>query len=225
MTDQTTLTLRAKILGVLLRDARLAAGKSPKECAAVLGMSSRSYTSLETGARSISLPELEVLAYFLDTSLSHFWGDEAITASPERGSDINPEELTILRHRIVGAQLRQARLNKSISQKELAAAVGIRPSRLKQYEYGQKPVPIPELEALCMILGLKIQNLIEKQGPVGEWDATRRAFERFKALPPELQDFVTNPANEHYLRVAMQLSDLSAERLRAIAEGLLDITY
>jgi transcriptional regulator with XRE-family HTH domain len=225
MADKKSLAIRAKIIGVLLRDARLAAGKTPKDCATVLGMTASAYAAYELGKKPVSLPELELLAYYLDTPLSHFWGDNIISDDLERGSNINTAELITLRHRIIGIQLREARLKRSISPKELAAAVGIPSSRLKAYEVGEQPVPVPELETLGWVLGLNIDSFFEKEGPVGEWDAARRAFEKFKELPPEVQDFVANPVNESYVRVAMKLSDMSTHKLRDIAAGLLDITF
>jgi hypothetical protein len=39
-----------------------------------------------------------------------------------------------------------------------------------------------------------------------------------------MQSFVCQPVNRPYLELAMKLSDLSREKLRAVAEGLLDIT-
>lgn len=225
MTDKKALALRAKIIGVLLRDARLAANKSPKDCGEALGISARAYSSYELGKKSISLPELELLAYSLDTPLTHFWSDDTISDNPERGADIDSAELANIRHRIIGAQIRQARQSRNVSQKELAAAVGIPPSRLKSYEFGAKPVPIPELEAISYALGLKIDHFFERQGPLGEWDATRRAFERFKELPAEMQEFIAQPMNEPYLRIAMRLAESPAEKLRTIAESILDITF
>jgi hypothetical protein len=44
-------------------------------------------------------------------------------------------------------------------------------------------------------------------------------------LPPDLRDFVTQPMNEHYVRLAQRLSQMPTDHLRAIATGLLDITY
>jgi len=225
MADKKSLTLRAKIIGVLLRDARLAAGKSLKECGAALGLTTGAYSAFELGKKSISLPELELIAYYLDTPLTHFWGDATLSEGGERGADINTGELVYLRQRIIGAQIRQARLAKSLSQKELAAAIGASAARIKGFEFGERPVPIPDLEALGGALGLRIDHFFEKQGPVGEWDAARRAFERFKELPPEVQEFVGNPANESYLRVAMRLADMPSDRLREVAEDLLNITF
>ena len=52
-------------LPILITNARLAAGKSLKQCAEVLGISSKKYQRFESGESWVSLPELEVLSYFL----------------------------------------------------------------------------------------------------------------------------------------------------------------
>jgi transcriptional regulator with XRE-family HTH domain len=218
--------MRAKILGVLLKDARLAAGKSLKDCADVLHGPVSTYTAYELGHKSPSLPELEILAFFLDTPLSHFWGSRVLSEAEKNDpAQLPKDEITRLRDRIIGAQLRQARTNAKIKLKELAGEIGISSGRLSAYEFGEKTIPLPELEAIVARLGLSIEDLLETQGPVGEWESTRRAFERFQKLPPDLREFFTKPANENYLRLAHRLSQLASDKLRGVAEALLDITY
>jgi len=148
-----------------------------------------------------------------------------MSGGSERVADVNSEELIKLRHRIIGLQIRQARTANGIAPKELAAAVGVATSRLKSYELGEHPIPVPELETLAWVLGTKIDHFFERQGPVGEWDASRRAYEIFKELPNEVQDFVMNPLNESYLRIAMRLASLPAGQLKDLAASLLDITF
>jgi hypothetical protein len=50
-------------------------------------------------------------------------------------------------------------------------------------------------------------------------------MQEFSELPSELQQFVCKPINRPYLELAMRLSDLPVDRLRTVAEGLLEITY
>ena len=64
------------------------------------------------------------------------------------------QEVLALRHRIVGALLRQARLEADISQKELAEVLGCSTGRLSSYEYGKQPIPLAELELLAQHLSL-----------------------------------------------------------------------
>jgi transcriptional regulator with XRE-family HTH domain len=223
---EAALTVRGKILGVLLKDARVAAGKSARECAEALGCATATYTAYERGDKSPSLPELELLAYHLDTPLDHFWGSRV--RSEGQGEDHPPvpaAPLINLRDRIIGAQLRRARTAARLKSKDLAAELGLSSGRLSAYEFGRRPIPLPVLEALTSRLGLNIEDLLERQGTVGEWDSTHREFERFRHLAPELREFVSQPSNETYLRLAVQLSQLPADRLRGIAESLLEITY
>ena len=65
MDTKTHITLRSKTLGVLIKDARLASRMSIKECAEAIGVSSGSFSSYESGKKSPSLPELEVLAFLV----------------------------------------------------------------------------------------------------------------------------------------------------------------
>ena len=46
----------------------------------------------------------------------------------------------------------------------------------------------------------------------------------FDGLSPELQDFISKPINRPYLEIAQRLGDMSVEKLRTVAEGLLEIT-
>lgn len=217
---------RAKILGVLLRDARETRGKTARDCADAIGCTPSHYNRYENGENSPSLPELELLGYFLDVPVSHFWGNRVLSETQPKDVHALPaNSLTALRDRIIGAHLRQARLAARIRLSDLAAEVGISTGRLSGYEFGQLPVPYPTLEMLTTRLGLTIEDLLEGQGPVGEWDSTRRAFERFRQLPAELREFVSQPVNENYLRLAQQLSQMPAEQLRGIASSLLEITY
>jgi transcriptional regulator with XRE-family HTH domain len=133
--------------------------------------------------------------------------------------------MVALRHRIIGAQLRAARTAAGRTKKEIAAAAGIPASRLSAYELGEKFIPIPELELLARAVGLTIDDFLDQQGPIAERDTARRAVAQFKQLAPDVRDFVVEPLNESYLRLAMRLSELSVDRLRGIAERILDITY
>lgn len=218
------LALRNRIIGLLLRDAREQTRRTKRECATALGVSPRTITAYEDGLKSISLPELEVLAYVLDAPITHFWELNPALATEEKPLPLRA--VLALRHRIVGALLRQARLDAGMSQKELAEVAGCSASRISDYEHGERPVPLAELELLAQYLRLPLEHFLDNQeGPVGEWHRQQRVHRRFCELDIEVQEFVTYPVNIKYLEVAMKLAQMPAGGLRAIAEGLLDITY
>ena len=223
--ETTAMTLRAKIIGALIRDARLAAQKTIDECAGIVGVSAQDFEAYELGGKAISLPELEAVAYHLHVPLDHFWEREALVA---KGGEKNPPNMLTLiriRHRMVGAMLRQARLEAQISLQELAEHLGIDTSKMEAYELGMEPVPLPMLEYLSGVLNRSIREFQDQKGPVGAWNAQQRAIHDFLALPPDIQTFITKPINRPYLDLTVRLSEMSVDKLRAVAEGLLEITY
>ncbi len=225
MINQQIVTLRTKKLAVLLKDARLAASREKKECATVLSISPASYGSYERGGKSPSLPELEALAFFFDVPLEHFWGSKTITGQtgqPEMYTKLG--QVIALRQRIIGVLLRQARRKMDLSLSDLSKQIGITAARLKSYELGERPIPLPELEALVNELGHSIQEFFDTKGPAGIWGKEQRTIQQFLELPPELQSFVSKPINRPYLELAQRLSEMSVDKLRGVAEGLLEIT-
>ena len=59
---------------------------------------------------------------------------------------------------------------------------------------------------------------------MGKWAVQKKAVEDFLELPVEMQLFVSKPINLPYLELAQRLSEMSVDRLRGVAEGLLEIT-
>lgn len=224
MTNSSVMILRAKKLGVLIQDARLSAGKNVDECAEAIGVTPSDFTAYEYGDKSPSLPELEVLAFYLDIPLNHFWGKRSISESTKSKQDFDQKQLVSLRQRMVGTLIRQARTEAGFSVGDLAGKLDITENQLEAYEFGQAPIPLPLLETLSAELDLPMDDLRDKQGPVGEWAARRHAIQDFLDMPSELRVFVAKPVNRPYLELAKQLSEMPVESLRSIGEGILEIT-
>jgi transcriptional regulator with XRE-family HTH domain len=224
MDTSSHITLRNKKLGVLMRDARLAARRSPEECARAMGVTRGMLRAYEEGRRAPSLPEVELLAYFLRVPIDHFWGKSAVSDDAPQTEQLDLPQLAQLRQRMIGALLRQERNNASLSIKTLSQETGIPAARINAYELGERPIPLPELEALVTSLSARVEAFFDQSGPIGQWMTQQRSMKQFMGLPPELQTFVSQPVNRPYLELAVKLSSMSSEKLRAVAEGLLDIT-
>ena len=225
MEIQAQKTLRTKKLGILIRDARLASRRSTRECAAAINVSNGVFKAYEEGRKAPSLPELETLVYFLELPIDHFWGSESLSDIPPRIEELDLSRLTGVRHRMIGALLRQERLDTSLSMKAVAEEAGITSNRLKKYELGERPIPLPELEILLKILGGRIETFFDQGGPIGQWMTQQKSIQQFLELPVELQNFVCQPVNLPYLELARKLSDMSKDKLRSVAEDILDITF
>jgi transcriptional regulator with XRE-family HTH domain len=225
MEPQAQITLRAKKLGILIRDARIASRRNIKECAAAINVTNGVFKAYEEGRKAPSLPELETLVYYLELPIDHFWGNESLSDAPARIDDLDLPRLISLRHRMIGALLRRERMNASLSMKSVSEQTGISTSRLKRYELGERPIPLPELEVTLKVLGGQIETFFDQGGPIGQWITQQEAIQQFLDMPTELQNFVCQPINRPYLDLARKLSEMSTDKLRSVAEDLLDITY
>lgn len=225
MDIKTQITIRTKKLGVLIRDARLSARRSVQECAEAIGVRKSVFRSFEEGVRSPSLPELEALVFYLDLPLDHFWSREIKSTSVSHHKKIDLPRLMAVRQRKIGALLRQERMNASISIRNLAGTTGIAGSRIKAYELGERAIPLPELEVLISTLGGRVESFFDRSGPIGQWLLSEETVQHFLDMPTELREFVSMAVNRPYLELAMKLSSMSRDKLRSVAEDLLDITY
>ncbi len=224
MSTSIQISIRARKLGVLLRDARLKARKSVAECARMIGVTPAVWRAYESGRKSPSLPEVEVFAYTMRLPVEHFWSNEAISDDADPAESLNLERLMSVRHRLIGARLRQQRMKAGLSLQALAARTGLPSGRLRAYELGERAIPLPELEALMTVLEGDEGALLDQSGPVGQWISEQKTLREFLQLPPELREFVCKPVNRPYLELALRLSSMSVEQLRSVAEGLLEIT-
>ena len=125
---------------------------------------------------------------------------------------------------MIGELIQKGRNQANLSVEELAQKLGVSADNLQAYELGKLPVPLPELEMMAQVLNNSITDFEDQQGPVGSWFTSQKYMREFQNLPPELQEFVSKPINRPYLELAVRLSELKVEKLRALGEGLLEIT-
>jgi transcriptional regulator with XRE-family HTH domain len=222
--NATALSLRAKKLGVLMRDARLASGKSVSETAQAIGIQPADLEAYEMGERVPSLPEVELLAFSLDVPLSHFWGNTAISETEGSENKLQPQKLLGIRQKVIGTLVRQAREEAGLSLQEASERLALSPEQLESYELGQAAIPLPVLEYMGNTFNHPIYDFQDKQGPIGARVSEQRTVDDFLGLSPELQAFVSKPINRPYLELAQRLSEMSVDKLRSVGEGILEIT-
>ena len=215
-------TLRMKMLGALLREARRSSGKSLRETARLAGIRPATLASYEAGRKAASLPELEILSYRLKLPLERLWSGSS--PAPSAGTEFDPGTLLSLRHHMLGALLRAHRREASLSIRQVSEKVAIPASRLSAYERGERAIPLPDLLTLAEAFGKSIEEYLDTAGPIGSWGSSQRAVAALQQLPPDVRAFVANPANGRYLELAKKLSELSAERMRELAEELRELS-
>ena len=224
-TYQQITRVRARKLGILIYDARTLRNRTIESCAEAVGVTPEQFIAYESGDQPPSLPQLESLAYFLDMPLEHFWGNRAESVIKPPAGTTQSTQLSQIRQKMIAAQLRLARSNLNLTTLELSQKTSISQDRIEAYETGTIAVALPDLEILCDSLQISIEALFDHRGPIGEWRLEKLAQRKYLDLPLEIREFVTVPGNQPYLQIAQRLSELPAEKLRTIAESLLEITY
>jgi len=216
--------IRARILGVLIRDARLTKGLTDEECADELRVPLGTFRAWELGQASPTLPQLELLAYFIGVPVSHFWDTKTITAQQEERR-VPQDSYLELRDRVIGTLLRLARQEAKLSQADLAAACGLNTDDVADYEFGRKSLLFTHLTSLAVALKVPLTYFIDSDSRVGEWLNREEAYRRFSELPDPIREFISQPSNRVYLELAMKLSKLPVQDLRDVGESILDITH
>lgn len=215
--------LRGKMLGVLLRDARLGAARTVEDCARLLRVSPQIVEAWEYGDDVPSLPQLELLAYYLDVPVSHFWGLETLKTS-RGGQEGKQPEFIALRTRMIGALLRQAREEAEVSVEDLSTATGVPAESINTYEMGEVPVPMHELAVLAGGVNKNVSYFQESDSQIGELLRSREAWRHFSELPEDVRAFAADPVNIGFIHIALMLSKMPADRLREVGASILDIT-
>jgi len=222
------LTIRSKKIGVCLADTRMKARKSIEDTAHHLGITASEYAAFEKGVTTPSLPQLELLGVFFNVPVDRLinWQTE-----PEETSKPDPKvlgKIVKLREHVIAAIVSKTRQQKQISSEALAIECGISAGELNAYEKAEKPIPYPVLEAMSKSLGLDLRSLYSSHGPLKKKVVPTGQEEPQKVLqdlPSELYDFINKPINRPYIELAHKLSEMSVDRLRTVAESLLEITY
>jgi transcriptional regulator with XRE-family HTH domain len=226
METPQAIAIRNKIIGILVKRARLRAGKSQRECAEFTGCSPSTFGQYEQGRKGLSLPQLEALAFLLDVPPASLW-DDAHPGPPKSSEKSLPlAQMMVLRRKILAVKFRQCRHAAGLTQKAMGNLLGCSAHMVSQYELGRRDIPLAELELAAERSGWTLANFLDEQTiPLSKAEQDRLTLAQLNELAPDVRDFVLKPTNALYLRIAMQLSTVKADNLRQIAETLLDITY
>ncbi|PKO16841.1 MAG: hypothetical protein CVU39_06390 [Chloroflexi bacterium HGW-Chloroflexi-10] len=217
--------VRTKKLGLLIYDARLSTGKTLEECAQITGIAVSRLESFEKGQVSPTLPEIEVLAYSLKIPMEHFWGKQIISQTKQPDQAKKFQQLLIIRQRLIGANIKKIRTDKGISLEDIAQNNHVDTEVFRQFEYGEKEIPLPQLELIAKFLKCRVEDFFDTQGVISNWRKEQQQLRDLTGLPAAIREFVTKPVNIPYIELALRLSELDVQKLRLVAEGLLEITY
>ncbi len=162
MEASQAIAIRNKIVGILVRRARLRAGKSQRECAEFLGTSPHTFAKYEQG-QGISLPHLEGLAYFLEVPLITLWDENQTLPAEEADDPVPMASMIKLRTKMLAVQFRQCRQAAGLNRQQMADLLGCSAYRISQYEAGRREIPLAELEMAAEQCGQSLADLCDDE--------------------------------------------------------------
>lgn len=220
---QASFALRGKMLGVLIRDARLSAARTIDECARLLRVPASTVEAWEYGDAVPSLPQLELLAYYLDVPVSHFWSQKTLEENKAARATAQDEYL-LLRQRMIGALIGQAREETGLALADVAEQTHIKEATLERYENGEVAIPMSHLPLIASAVNRNLDYFIETSGFIGELLKIHEEWQKFTDLDPEIREFAANPLNIGFIKIAITFSKMPVDQLRKAAEGMLEIS-
>lgn len=217
-------TVRARIIGVLMRDARQANGTTQIELAKLINVSEDVLRDWEYGRGSPSLPQLEMIAFHLGIPVSRFWSDKTL-GTEQDARIVSHADYSELRNRMIGAKLTMAREDARLTRERVAAATGLPVERIAAYELGTQTISFAELAGLASAVNKSMSFFLEESDRIGGFLALQEEFKHFSALPDELRAFIAKSTSVPFLEIAFKLSKMPVEELRSVGAHILDITF
>lgn len=119
------------------------------DCARLLGTTTKRYLAFEQGEEALSLPELEILAYYFGIPLIECLEGQA--NSSMRFSLLKVEKRTAyihLREKWIRSRINLEIKNKGLKLEELAEVLGVSIEKLTKYRNGDLPIPLNHLQTI-----------------------------------------------------------------------------
>ncbi|MDT8381184.1 MAG: helix-turn-helix transcriptional regulator [Brevefilum sp.] len=170
--------------------------RSVHDCAKVLNIPKERYHHFEEGNGVLSLPELELLAIFLEVPLQSFFQDSDLEL--DKAALLSEEKMPIyknLRDKIIRTKLNLEIENNGISVENLSDNTGISLQTLKSYQENGESIPFDHLTRITELLGIPINSLLQDTIESDEEFVVEKVQEQTQ-WQPEYQDGREIPVEE-----------------------------
>lgn len=227
LTNQThkpdeSLRLRDKILGVTIRKARMAAGRSILDCASHLEIVPDAVDGWEFGEGRPSLRQMEMLASYLKVSVSEFWGGHHSATAAQSVTD--QDEFIALRRRLVGGLLRAAREEKGLSIEQLSIMVDVDVNLLCAYELGERVISTDQLSIFASAVDRDLEYFQETKLEPTSMSPFLAEWPLDLDLPEELLQLAADHKTQGLFKLAAAFGQLPGDELKRIADALMAIS-
>ena len=99
-----------------------------------------------------------------------------------------------LDYNVIGSRIKQARLEKNMTQEELADSIDVSVAFLSRVERGNSHVNLKRLSQLCNVLGISEGFLLNGASSTSEHYLDKEFTQLIKSVSPEKQKLIYNVA-------------------------------
>jgi transcriptional regulator with XRE-family HTH domain len=145
-----------------IKQIRKLKNRSLHDCAKVLNIPKERYHHFEEGNGVLSLPELELLAIFLEVPMQSLFQDSDLEL--DQAALLSEEKMPMyknLRDKMIRTKLNLEMENKCISLENLSDNTGISLQTLKSYQENGESIPFDHLTRITEHLGIPINSLLQ----------------------------------------------------------------
>lgn len=207
-------------LGNNLKTCREARGRTLQDVSHLLGIPTSRLKKYEAGQFTPSLPEAEALSYIYHVPLFALLEESQLHEFIHDPHKVGLGQLLEVRQHIIATRLQIAREKTGFSYNELGKKTGVPVSRIKRYESGSAAIPLDELKLLISVLDLTLDDVMDTDSPVGNWQKRQALINSFMGIPEEMQQFASDPQNRSWVAFVKQLRKAGESNLLALAESI-----
>ncbi len=218
--SENTRKLSIEKLAQGLKLAREARGKTIKECSLLIGVSSSRVRGYEEGKYVPSLPEIESLSFFFDVPLNAIFNPEILPQYFNQPDETQLKHLLKIRKQFIATRLLISREKSGKTYKEISRENGISTSRIKKYEKGISEIPLDDLLKIAEEVGLDIEEVMDKESPIGLWQEEHIAISKFKELPDEIRNFILSAENQPFITFTKKMKSIGIENLIKLSDSI-----
>jgi transcriptional regulator with XRE-family HTH domain len=217
-------SLNIEYLAKNLTIAREACGKTVKACSLLLDIPTSRLKNYETGKYVPSLPEIEALSFLYRIPILAFFQQDAVENYLHSPESVQIQRLVEIRQLIIGTRIHLAREKAEMSMKQLSKTTSIPTSRIKRYEEGATPIALDDLQKIIDALNLNLDDFFDRESPLGNWQDTQSKNIAFEHLPKEIKEFIADPNNLRYIKIACNLSEIGIDTFSKLSDSLAELT-
>ena len=206
-----------------IQHIRIIKQRTIDDCATFLKLSNDDYLKFEHGELNLSLPEIELLAAFLDVPVRAFFQSQPgkLDQLANLAEDIQPKYKE-LRHKMVSSIILSNRKETGLTHQQLHDATQIPLEHLESYEKAGTPIPLHHLLSIIDALSIPQEIFIDTDRLTYDQDSNTFKHQAWIPEYPQENDHEIPAMGDPYNLLSQSVKRLPIEEQADLAKFLLN---